>query len=176
MTDAAARTHGSQAGMQGHVAPAGYAPPPAPAPAFGYGPPAGYNGFQPAVQGFTVAGAPVSSAGKRFAAYLLEGILCLFTLFIGWLIWSAFSWSKGTTPAKSLLGMRCVRTDTGQAATWGQMALRELVGKGVLGMFTFGITTLVSCFMILGASRQGVWDKVATTTVVDDPNGLLVRR
>jgi uncharacterized RDD family membrane protein YckC len=71
--------------------------------------------------------------------------------------------------------MRCVRTDDGRSATWGTMALRELVGKGILGSLTFGITTLVSCFMVLGASRQAVWDRVASTVVVDDPDGRLLR-
>lgn len=134
------------------------------------------GGFQPAAVGFTVGGAPVSSAGKRFGAYLLDSLLAIITLGIGWLIWSMIVWSKGTTPGKELLGMRCVRTDTGQAASWGTMAVRELVGKSLLGAISFGITSLVSCFMILGAARQGVWDKVATTTVVDDPAGRLLHR
>ena len=123
---------------------------------------------------WTVGGAPLSSSGKRFGAFLLEVVLSVVTLGVGWLIWSVIVWSKGQTPAKALLGMRCVRTDTGRVATWGTMALRELVGKALLGSVTFGITNLVSCFMILGAAHQGVWDKVATTVVVDDPDGRLV--
>jgi uncharacterized RDD family membrane protein YckC len=113
-------------------------------------------------------GAPLSSAGKRFGAYLLEALLYIVTLGIGWLIWSLIIWGNGQTPAKALLKMRVVRTDTGQVATWGTMALRELVGKWLIGTVTLGITTLVSCFMILGESRQGVWDKVASTVVVDE--------
>ena len=34
------------------------------------------------------AGMPLSSAGKRFGAYLLEGMLLVVTLGIGWLVWS----------------------------------------------------------------------------------------
>jgi hypothetical protein len=111
---------------------------------------------------------PRSSAGKRFGGYLLEIVLAIVTLGIGWLIWSFVVWSDGKTPAKSLLGMRVVKADTGQVATWGDMALRELVGKWLLGSFTFGITTLVSCFMILGQDAQGIWDKIANTIVVDE--------
>ena len=33
-------------------------------------------------------------------------------------------------------------------------------------------TSLVSCFMILGQARQGIWDKIATTIVVDDKDGI----
>lgn len=110
---------------------------------------------------------PLTSTGRRFGAYLLEGLLAVVTLGIGWLIWSMFTWGNGQTPAKKLLGMRVVRLDSGQTASWGQMAMREVVGKGLLGSLSFGITTLVSVFMILGASHQGVWDKVAGTVVVD---------
>lgn len=130
-------------------------------------PPAGYTNVNGQLY---VAGCPVASNGVRFGAYLLDAILAGVTLVIGWFIWSLIVWGKGQTPAKSLLGLRCVRTDTQRAATWGQMALREIVGKGIIGSVTFGITTLVSCFMILGTSRQGIWDKIATTVVVSDPN------
>lgn len=116
----------------------------------------------------------MSSAGKRLGAYLLEGVLMLFTLGIGWIIWSLVVWGKGQSPAKSLLGMRCVRKDTGRVATFGTMALRELVGKGIIGTVSFGITTLISMFMILGAERSTIWDKIGNTVVVDDPQGRLV--
>src|SRR5262245_61877134 len=98
--------------------------------------------------GWTAAGAPLASAGKRLGAALLEGVLVVVTLGIGWLIWSFIVWSKGQTPAKSLLGMRCVITTSGGVAGWGTMFLREIVGKGLIGTITFGITSLVSCFMI----------------------------
>ncbi len=107
--------------------------------------------------------------GRRFLAYLLEVLLAVVTLFIGWIIWSLVVWGDGKTPAKQVMGMRCVKSDTGQPATWGTMFLREIVGKGVLGAITFSVTTVVSVFMILfGSERRGVWDHVAGTVVVDD--------
>jgi uncharacterized RDD family membrane protein YckC len=115
----------------------------------------------------SVAKAPDASVGKRVGAYFLDGLLMIVTLGIGWIVWSLVVWSKGQSPAKSLLGMQCIREDTGQPATWGTMFVREIVGKWLLGAVTFSITTLVSIFMILGESRQGVWDKVAKTVVVD---------
>jgi uncharacterized RDD family membrane protein YckC len=127
----------------------------------------GHNG-----QTWTCGGAPLSSAGLRLGSYLLEGVLIVVTLLIGWFIWALIVWAQGQTPAKQLLGMRCVRTDTAKAAGWGTMFLREVVGKGLLAIITFGITTLVSCFMILGQTRQGVWDKIASTVVVNDKEGL----
>jgi len=145
--------------------------------------PPGYQNYpgQPAYQGYQGypsyapggAGAPVSTAGKRFGAYLLEALLLIVTLFIGWLIWSLVVWSKGQTPAKAVLGMRCINTTTGRAATWGTMALRELVGKLILGNITFGITTIVSAIMVLvdNERHEALWDKIASTVVVDDPEG-----
>lgn len=117
---------------------------------------------------WSLAGAPLSSAGKRLGAAILEGVLVIFTLGLGWLVWSLVVWSKGQTPAKSLLGMRCVNTGTGRTATWGTMVLREIVGKVILGSFTFGLSSIVGCFMVLGSTHQGLWDKVATTAVVND--------
>lgn len=117
---------------------------------------------------------PVSN-GRRFGAYALDAALALITLFIGWFIWSLVIWGKGQTPGKSLLGMRVVVNDTGRAATWGTMALRELLAKGLLGTITFGITTIISVVMILATDeRQGIWDRIVSTTVVDDPDGRLV--
>jgi len=95
-------------------------------------------------------------------------LLVVVTLFIGWLVWSMILWSEGQSPAKKLMGMRCVKSDTGQPATWGTMFLREIVGKGIIGGITFGLTSLASIFMILfGSERRGVWDHVAGTVVVD---------
>jgi len=145
----------------------------------GYGGQQGHPG-QPGYTGYPAGQpggmAPVSSAGRRFGAFLLDGLLAIVTLGIGWLIWSLVLWSKGQSPGKSLLGMRCIRSDTGQVATWGTMALRELVGKYILGNITFGITTLVSAVMILidNERHEGIWDKIASTVVVDDRDNRLV--
>jgi uncharacterized RDD family membrane protein YckC len=151
-------------------------PPPSPPP---IGQPWNQQGYPPGYSGYPAmapgAPAPVSSAGRRFGAWLLDGLLVIVTLFIGWFIWSMVLWSRGQSPAKSLLGMRCIEVNTGRAATWGTMALRELVGKIVLGNITFGITTLVSGIMILTDDQrhEGIWDKIASTVVVDDPDGRL---
>jgi uncharacterized RDD family membrane protein YckC len=138
-------------------------PPPPPAPPV---PPVTYA----STTGMSVPASalPLSSAGKRLGAYLLDGLLAVVTLGIGWIIWSLVIWKDGYSPAKKMLKMRVIKVSTGQPATFGDMALRELVGKWVINGVTLGITTLVSCFMILGSARQGVWDKIASTVVVDE--------
>ena len=115
----------------------------------------------------------VSTVGKRFGQYLLDGLLMIATLGIGYLIWSLIIWSKGQTPGMQCLGMRCVKQDTGETASWGTMFLREFVGKGLIfgliGAVTFGIVAFVLLFMLCwDRNRQELWDKIASTIVVDN--------
>src|SRR5206468_6518647 len=96
-------------------APPGYAPPP-----LAGGPPPGYAAPQqwPAQQPYQQAPAgyypvwnsqgqqvlvPLASPGKRFGAYLLDLLLIIVTLVIGWLVWLFIDWGKGQTPGKQLL-------------------------------------------------------------------------
>jgi uncharacterized RDD family membrane protein YckC len=103
---------------------------------------------------------------------LLETVLVIVTLFIGWIIWSIILWKKGQTPAKSLMKMRVVKLDTGLAADTGTMVMREVVGKWLLGVVPF--YSLVSAVIVLTDEKsQGLWDKIAGTVVVDDPDGRL---
>jgi uncharacterized RDD family membrane protein YckC len=112
---------------------------------------------------------PTCSRGLRFGAYLLEILLVIVTLFIGWVIWSLIIWGEGKTPAKKVLGMTCVKLDTGQSAAWGTMFVREIVGKWLLSAITAGISGLVSAIMILFVDdRRGIWDHLAGTVVVKD--------
>lgn len=115
---------------------------------------------------------PLTSKGKRFGAYLLEILLVVVTLFIGWLVWSIVVWNRGQTPAKSILKMRVVKADTGQVADIGTMAVRELVGKVLLGLVPlYGLISAV--FVLTDQRSQGLWDKIAGTVVVEDPTGAL---
>lgn len=104
--------------------------------------------------------------GARFGAFLLECLLFLVTCGIGWLIWSIILWNQSTSPAKKMLKLVVVDTETGRPAAMGKMAMRELVGKMLLGSISGGITSLVSGIMILASDkRQGIWDQIAGTTV-----------
>jgi uncharacterized RDD family membrane protein YckC len=122
---------------------------------------------------FAPPGVTLASAGRRLGGLLLDSVLGVVTLGIGWLIWSVIVWSDGLTPAKQLLGMRVVKPETGMKATWGTMFLREVIGRwlgSIVSFFTLGIIY----FMILwDKNNQELWDKVAGTVVVYDPNGVL---
>lgn len=122
-------------------------------------------------------GAQLSSIGRRLGAHLLDAVLMSVTLVIGWFVWSMFTWTKGQTPAKSLLHMRTVKADTGRALTWGGMCMREFIVKGLvigaLSIASLGIVGIVAPLLILGGTaRQTMWDRIAGTVVVDDPNGV----
>jgi uncharacterized RDD family membrane protein YckC len=140
-------------------------PPPPPPPS---GPPGDLGYGYAAPSGLP----PLSSKGKRFGALLLETVLVIVTLFIGWIVWSIILWKKGQTPAKSLMKMRVVKLDTGLAADTGTMVMREVVGKWILGVVPF--YSVVSAVIVLTDEKsQGLWDKIAGTVVVDDPDGRL---
>ena len=67
----------------------------------------------------------LSSLGKRFGGALLTSVLIMVTLGIGYLIWAAIAYGKGQTPAKQILKMYVIDTETGLPATWGKMFIRN---------------------------------------------------
>jgi uncharacterized RDD family membrane protein YckC len=121
-------------------------------------------------------GIMLSSAGRRLGGYLLDGLLIFFTLVIGWVIWTLIVWAQGQTPAKQILGMRVVRLDTRAHAGWGRMFLRDFIGK-LLVSLTFGLLfiggVIADCWLLWDKDKQELWDKIAGTVVVNDPDKLL---
>ena len=118
-------------------------------------------------------GTVLSSLGKRFGGALLTGVLIVVTLGIGYLIWAAIAYGKGQTPAKQILKMYVIDTETGLPATWGKMFLRGFVIDGVLNSITGGVFSLISTIWIFtNPKRQRLTDLVLKTIVVDAPNGL----
>jgi len=108
----------------------------------------------------------LASAGSRVGAALLDALLMVVTLFVGWLIWSIVLWKQSTSPAKKMLGMVVLDANTGAPASVKQMVMREVVGKWVVGSVT-GVVTLASIVMLWATPRrQTVWDYIGTTTVV----------
>lgn len=135
-------------------------PPPPPPPSWSGG------SFVPA--GTSPAVAPVS-VGTRVGASLLDVLLMIVTLGIGWLVWAVVLLKQSTSPAKKVMGLVIVDVNTGAPATMTQMVLREIVGKWVLGSVT-GVVSLASFVMLfVTPNRQAVWDYIGTTTVVRRP-------
>jgi uncharacterized RDD family membrane protein YckC len=121
-------------------------------------------------------GLSMASPLQRLGQYLLDLLLILVTLFIGWLIWSLVVYSDGQSPAMRLLKMHVIEKSVMRRATWGTMALRNLFGQIVIfGIIdaVFAPAALVLDFMLLwDRDRQQLWDKIAGTIVVSEPKGV----
>lgn len=119
---------------------------------------------------------PLASPGKRFGTLLLEILLDVVTLGIGYLIWLLFAWGNGQTPGKQLTKLKYVDVQTGRVATWSKSAFRDLVIRGILfyfiTLFTLTIGFFFAAFMTLDQDKnyQAGWDRMAGTVVVDVSN------
>jgi hypothetical protein len=113
----------------------------------------------------------MSSRRRRAAAHVLEGVLVVATLGVGWLAWSLVVWRRGQTPAKQLLRMRCIDTWTGRAAGFRTMARREAADKWLPTVATLGLWMFAGGMLVLGERRECAWDKTAGAIVIDDPDG-----
>jgi uncharacterized RDD family membrane protein YckC len=121
------------------------------------------------------AGTELASVGRRIGAYFLGILLWLVTLVIGYIIWGLIVWSRGQSPALQVLGMRVWRPDAQRPATWGYMALRDIIGRIIEGLFA-GIVGLISFILMLtGKERKTIHDMVAGSVVLYDPNKVLDR-
>ena len=139
-----------------------------------------------AVRGRTVPkDSGYSSVKRRFYAYVLDCILSVLTLGIGWIIWSLLAWRRGQSPAKQLMGMYVVHD--GRPASWKRMAAREILAKGVAGALCGGdhlrrpralgpryllvaALALIPYYfwMVFDAENRALWDQPAGTHVVEE--------
>jgi uncharacterized RDD family membrane protein YckC len=157
--------------------PAAYPPPPPPPPtdytpyAGGGAPPGMY--VDPHTGLILPQGVVLASVGRRIGAWFLAIPLFIVTLGIGYAIWGLIVWSQGTTPALSVLGMRCWRPEDGRPPGFWWMALREIVGRiaeGIVGL----ITSVVSFVLFLtGREHRSLHDLIAGTVVLHDPQKVL---
>lgn len=118
-----------------------------------------------------------ASAGRRFVAYGLDGLIQLCTLFVGWVIWLAIVAPRGQSPAKSLLRMYIV-DDEGQIASARTVWLREF-GFKFLGinagaffpptMATSAISLTLASSCIQHRDKQAPWDIALKTYVAHAP-------
>ena len=116
------------------------------------------------------SGAFAASRWRRLGGAILEGILFIVTLIIGWFVWLYFASKKSQTPAKQLLGMYILQRN-GAPASAGRVWLREVVvemiGFGLASQFLFGLASLLDAVWILwDKDRQTLHDKIVDTIVV----------
>ena len=112
----------------------------------------------------------LATPGARLGAHLLDILFAVVTLGIGYIIWALIVWDRGTTPGHQVLRQYVIDTKTGRTCTWGQMALREFVFKGIVGgfasFFSFGIYYVVDSLFVVREDRKTLHDMMANTVVV----------
>ena len=157
-----------QPNLYGQQAPYGQ-PAPGPFPPVYSGVPAVYQPPAVVYQQPYAARFALVSPGGRLGALLLDFLLIMVTLGLGWLIWACVTFANGQTPAKALLGHVVADAETGVAFDWGRMFLREFVIRGLLfglvNTITFGVFAFVDAFMVFGTLRRTLHDQVAGSIV-----------
>ena len=122
------------------------------------------------------SGLPYATPLHRFGAALLEAMLAIVTLGIGWFIWWLILISKGLTPARQILSLRVIDAKTRQPVSSSQVFVRGFVVyflafsalASVLSLILFGagwLFTLVSALLVFRASRQTLWDQITGTSI-----------
>jgi len=121
----------------------------------------------------------LASIGRRLGALVLDDVIALFTLFVGWFIWSLIVYGRGQTPGKQLVGIYAASVDDPERRlSWGSMFLREIVMKllvfgGFLAIVTSGIVWVLDYLWALwdgSGHNQTLHDKVIKGSVYRVPS------
>lgn len=115
----------------------------------------------------------------RVYAFLAELAISILTLGIGWLIWSAYAWGKATTPGHQLLHHQIVDIETNEPLSWTQMAVRELIFKGMIGgilsSFTYGLYACADAGLMFLEDRRAIHDRMSSSVVIQGSENLAER-
>ena len=106
-------------------------------------------------------------------AWILEFILFILTLVVGYIIWWLLVLDRAQTPGKQIVGIWVIGDD-GSRVGFGRMFLREFVIEailfGIASAMTLGIVGLLDMLWPLwDKDNQALHDKVASTVVVQRP-------
>lgn len=129
-------------------------------------------------QGQTVASVALAGFGERLVAYIIDGLIIGVPLMIVGLMlpqpvsfllnvvvgvtYVVYFWtSSGSTPGKSIMGLKVVSAETGERLDTGTAVLRY-VGY-IVSSIPFALGFL---WVIWDERRQGWHDKIAKTCVV----------
>ncbi|MEO7555699.1 MAG: hypothetical protein ABIV94_03730 [Acidimicrobiales bacterium] len=102
---------------------------------------------------------PAAPLATRIGCALLEVVLFVAGLGVGWAIWWAALWHRGGSPARSLLHLELAGAHRGSSPGWRRTAVRELGAKLLVPLAP------VSALIWLGGHR-GLWDRITATAVV----------
>ena len=103
----------------------------------------------------------MAGRGERLLSWLVSGLIVIFTLGIGWIIWWFIVAGRGQNPGKAVVGIRVIRTN-GDAVRTGGMLARGLAGF-VAGIIPFYLDEL---WLLWDRDAQTLHDKIVSTVVV----------
>lgn len=116
-----------------------------------------------------------ASFQHRLGAIVLDAVLMVVTLGIGWLIWSLVIWSEGQTPAKKILKLRTINYTNGLPATWGHMGIREglvpitvSIASGITGGVASIVWIVVEIVFYFTKGQRTLRDYWVKTAVVNE--------
>ena len=101
---------------------------------------------------------------RRMFADILDGVLFLLTLIIGYIIWWLIVLGRGQTPGKQMLGIQAVRRN-GNPSGWGNTFIREVV-KAVAHAFVIGFFADLIMLLMDDDEHRSLSDRVADTIIV----------
>lgn len=117
------------------------------------------------------AGVVVANPWSRLGAFLLDVVLMIVTLGIGWIVWAALVVGTGQTPGKRLLHLRVISASTMRPVGFGTMFFMRGFVAEFVAFFAIPLTLGILLFMPFWDRRsQNLWDKVSSTYVVSDPD------
>ncbi len=103
----------------------------------------------------------MASRLSRLGAAIVNALIMIFTLFIGWVIWWFIVAPRGQNPGKAVVGLRVIRAD-GRAVDTGWMFVRGLLGI-VCSIIPLYLDDL---WLLWDKDAQTLHDKLAGTVVV----------
>jgi uncharacterized RDD family membrane protein YckC len=103
-----------------------------------------------------------SLPGESMQIFAIFIVLLTYVGFMSYLALVLAMWAYGLTPGKWMLGIRVVKRDTGLAAGFWRMALRQIIGQWVSAILCY----LGFIWALFDANKQGWHDKIAKTLVI----------
>ena len=109
---------------------------------------------------------------RFFGSLLLEPILIVLTLVIGWFIWLFFSAKNAQSPAKSLTSIYIISAQTGRAVGAGDVWLRDVALKIIVAGIVPAGHLIDGIWALVDRDREAAHDKIVKSFVVYAPRGL----
>ncbi len=114
------------------------------------------------------------SGWTRFGSWLLERVLTIVTLGIGWIIWAIALRGTGQTPAKKMMNLTIWDLETNAPMTLEKMFIMRGIVGGLVAGIALPLTLYVLAFMpFWDKNNRDLHDKVSRSSVIATPGQIL---